>query len=433
MKFSEGNREQIIKKLKEIKKKVRYNIIYAKDWILANKKIAFPAGAVIIILLIGCFTLLKGAKGTDATLATKTEGSSADVSEGIKSAIPVPEAPLEENAYPEVNSLMAEYFGALSDGDVEKIKTLKSYIDAAEEIRIEKKSEFIEEYQNITCYTKIGPLENSYLVYVYVEAKFADIETTAPGLYSYFVCKNDEGCYWILDGELDSNATDYFKVVSSQADVEDLFNRVKVKYADAVDSDEDLKVFVEELPDKLQESVGVALAALEEPATTEEAETKPEVEEETPAAEETVQKYVKTLEVVNVRSSDSETADKLGKAQADAVMMLYENKANGWSKVQFEGKEAYIKTEFLAETEETQVSQGVVEETPQPTETSTSSKESVKAKTTVNVRASANENGERLGTIYQGEVLELLMKQADGWSKVKYKGQTGYVKSEFME
>lgn len=57
----------------------------------------------------------------------------------------------------------------------------------------------------------------------------------------------------------------------------------------------------------------------------------------------------------------------------------------------------------------------------------------VTAKTTVNVRASANENGERLGVIYQGDKLELIMQQADGWCKVKYNGQTGYVKTEFVE
>ena len=31
------------------------------------------------------------------------------------------------------------------------------------------------------------------------------------------------------------------------------------------------------------------------------------------------------------------------------------------------------------------------------------------------------------------EKLELIMNQADGWCKVKYKGKTGYVKAEFME
>ena len=57
----------------------------------------------------------------------------------------------------------------------------------------------------------------------------------------------------------------------------------------------------------------------------------------------------------------------------------------------------------------------------------------ITAKTTVNIRASANEDGERIGVIYKGEKLELIMQQADGWCKVKYNGQTAYVKTEFME
>ena len=57
----------------------------------------------------------------------------------------------------------------------------------------------------------------------------------------------------------------------------------------------------------------------------------------------------------------------------------------------------------------------------------------ITAKTTVNVRKSASETAEKLGQIYQGEQLELIMNQADGWCKVKYKGQTGYVKAEFVE
>ena len=51
----------------------------------------------------------------------------------------------------------------------------------------------------------------------------------------------------------------------------------------------------------------------------------------------------------------------------------------------------------------------------------------------VRVRKSASTDAESLGTVYAGEELELIMKQADGWSKVKYKGQTGYVKSEFVK
>ena len=48
-------------------------------------------------------------------------------------------------------------------------------------------------------------------------------------------------------------------------------------------------------------------------------------------------------------------------------------------------------------------------------------------------RKSASENGEKLGLVYEGEKLELVMKQADGWTRVKYNGQTAFVKSDYVE
>lgn len=430
----------------DFKKKSTDILVNAREWIAANRKIAVPMGAVVLIAVIIIIVLVAGPKGEKASLVS-TGGKG--TGESIANAIPVPEAPLEENVYPAVNSLMSEYFSALAQGDLETIRGLKSYIDSAEEIRIQKKSELIESYENISCYTKMGPLEDSYLVYVYVDAKFKGIDTVAPGLYSYFVCKKDDGGYWIMDGEMDNNITEYFKAISSQEDVEDLFNRVRVKYHDALASDEELNDFVAKLPDEIKASVGEALAALEasnntasdnpeagedstEETVPEETAQEPETEQE---AETAAPEYVKATDVVNVRSSDSETADKVGKVQAGAVMKLYENKVNGWSKIDFEGREAYIKTEFLeaaeapVEGEAADNTAGQEPAAPQPA----ASGDKVRVKTTVNVRASTSETGEKLGVAYEGETLELIMKQADGWTKVKYKGKTGYIKSEFVE
>ena len=49
------------------------------------------------------------------------------------------------------------------------------------------------------------------------------------------------------------------------------------------------------------------------------------------------------------------------------------------------------------------------------------------------MRKSASTDAESLGTAYEGDKLELLMKQADGWTRIKYKGQTAYVKSDYVE
>ena len=153
---------------------------------------------------------------------------------------------------------------------------------------------------------------------------------------------------------------------------------------------------------------------------------------------------VETIDTVNVRSSDSETADKVGRAEKGMRLPLVEKRENGWSKVEFEGKEAFIKSEFLADVvntagdSEQQASAGTLENTESDSGSGSSGSlvgqnGKVTAKTTVNVRSSANENGERLGVIYAGEQLELVMQQADGWCKVKYDGQTGFVKTEFVE
>ena len=152
-------------------------------------------------------------------------------------------------------------------------------------------------------------------------------------------------------------------------------------------------------------------------------------------AEPEVIQYAKAITVVNVRSSDSETADKLGKLQTGGTYRLYENRINGWSKIDYNCTESFVKTDYLeiiAEETETDAEEEQNEETTETTLLDTSDGY-VTAKTTVNVRERANQNSDKLGVIYQGEKLELIMQQADGWCKVKYKGKEGYVKTEFVE
>lgn len=51
----------------------------------------------------------------------------------------------------------------------------------------------------------------------------------------------------------------------------------------------------------------------------------------------------------------------------------------------------------------------------------------------VNVRKEASTESERLALAYQGEKITQIEAYDDGWSKVEYKGMTGYVKTEFLE
>ena len=154
---------------------------------------------------------------------------------------------------------------------------------------------------------------------------------------------------------------------------------------------------------------------------------------ETPV--ETVVQRVKATTTVNIRSSDSENADKIGKAQSGDEFDVIESKANGWIGISFEGGEGFIKGEYLEVVSETTVTA----DTDTNTDTDTTDDQNmttngyVTAKTTVNIRTAESETAEKAGVVYQGEKMELITKQADGWCKIKYNGKVAYVKSEFVE
>ena len=394
--------------------------------ILVLAFIVLVAGALIISIFVG-----KANKSKEAALMTVEEGTE-------ETSIAVPEEPLEENAYPEINALVNQYYQAMADGDIDTLQSIGSEMDEKAKIKAQKKSEYIENYQNISCYTKKGPVEDSFVVYAYYEVKLTGYDSLAPGLNALYVCRNEEGNYYINSDEQDETIVNYCKEISMQDDVVDLFNTVQVKYNDLKASDKELSQFLDELPDLLKVAVGEELAKLEAPEK-EETETEEVTLEETATDEETqeptVIKQVKTTDVVNVRSSDSETADKVGKAQKGDEFTLLEERGNGWSKIEFEGKEAFIKSEFLEVVSE----ETVEDDSDSDNDTDTNAAENspvsgtATVKTTVNVRASASEKADRLGVCYEGDKLEIIMKQADGWTKVKYKNKTGYVKSEFLE
>lgn len=409
-----------------------------------NVVIAIAVFLALVVVAVVVSTMLGEKKIPSSEVVAVVETTVEESTEEAATLV-IPDEPLQENAFAEINELVKKYYQAMAEGDVDTLLSISTGLNEKEQIKIVKKSEYVENYPTVTCYTKQGPVADSYIVYAYYEVKLIDYETLTPGMNALYVCKNEEGSYYI-NGETQSDEViDYCETISAQDDVVDLVNTVQVKYNEVKANDTKLSEFLDELPDILTAAVGEELAKLEaktneEAAAEEESSTDAESatnEESTESAEEeteTVIKTVRTIEVVNVRSSDSVTADKVGKAQLGEEYKLLEEKLNGWSKIEFEGKEAYIKTEYLepADVEEAVVTDE--EDSESSNADADSPTEGMATVTdTVNIRKSASTTADKLGVCYPGEELEVIMKQADGWTKVKYKGETGYVKSEFLE
>ena len=400
-----------------------------------NRKILLIVVAFVVAIVAAIvITNILAGKSTEVKEAVVQTAETTDTSEVV-----IEQTPLETDAYPEINELMKKYYNSIAAGDVLTASSLRKGIDEKERIVIEKKSEYVQSYPVITCYTKKGPTEDSYLVYVYYEVILKGFEEQIPALNVWYVCKDENGSYYINEDTQDESIVEYCKVLSVQDDVVDLSNTVNVKYNEIIEANPDLGYFMQNLTSQMKVEVGDELAKAETGVEDEPIITPTVSDEE----DTTVVKTVKTTTVVNVRASDSEKADKLGRADAGAEYELVEEKLNGWSEIIYEGQEAYIKTEFLepAEVETTGEAEADTD-TAAETEDDEDDSEAIQnspssgtgqVKESVRVRSQASTDSEALATLYVGDTVEIVSKQSDGWTKIKYKGKTAYIKSEFLE
>ncbi len=109
-------------------------------------------------------------------------------------------------------------------------------IEERESCRLKDEAVYIEDYQDITCYTKVGMTDDSYVVYVTYDVKFRRVDTLAPGLMWCYVVKNDNGDYIIRENVVGDEA-DYVASQNQTEDVRLLSTQVNERLKQAIESD----------------------------------------------------------------------------------------------------------------------------------------------------------------------------------------------------
>ena len=416
-----------------------------RNWFIRYPKIIL---SVILVICVG-LTIVIAIKANKRKVELEESAVLVENVEGADEALEeIPLVPLEKDAVPRMNEFFETYYTAVMDGDTETMSNLLYYLDATERLRAAETSKHTESAA-IEVYTKAGPSEGTYIALVYSEIKFYDYDKPLPGMRSYYVCTKEDGSFYINEDYVPSESERrYMQDVMLQDDVIDLNNKTAAAYNDMLAEDTTLVDFLSKLTKEIEQNMGETLARAEGTEQTDRGDGDAEEDtqetdtlniSDTPTSE-TVVTEVKTTDVVNIRTSDSETADKLDKAAIGDTFKLLEERGNGWSKVEYNGGEAFIKSAYL------EPSKMDVRDAAQATETEgeTTSKEpddnetaatsgTVTVKENVRIRNEASETSAKLATAYAGEKLEVIMKQADGWTKIKYKGKTAYVKSDYVE
>lgn len=399
-----------------------------RDYVVKHCKIIFPIVVIVVVAMTVVFAL--GARKEKAAADSQQAESQSLQQDSIEAEQPavIEDIPLAVNEDGELYTLLATYYNAMAEGDTETILSVCSEYSENELLRLQERAKYLEYYPTLEIYTKPGPEAGSTVAYVYYKLVFVNHAEEVPGFQAWYICTNEEGNLYInTTGELSEDVNDYIVTVSTQADVVELYNKVQVEYNEVITAHPELLTYMQELSAQVNTSVGTVLAQENasnagEGGNTDATEnenggdtgTDVQPSEETPV--DNGPQYATATTTVNVRSSDSEQADKLGKVTGGSRVQVQEVIANGWTKIVFEGKDGYIKSEYL-QMAESAAGQDVIG--------------TVTATTNINVRSAASETADRLGVLAAGESLDLLADE-NGWCKVKYNGQVGYVKSDYV-
>ncbi|MBW4861469.1 MAG: SH3 domain-containing protein [Paeniclostridium sp.] len=128
---------------------------------------------------------------------------------------------------------------------------------------------------------------------------------------------------------------------------------------------------------------------------------------------------VVTATSLNVRSGPSTGHGIIGSLKNNEKVEVI-SESNGWSKIKYNGKEGYVSSTYLKDSNE-----GGAVTPPEQTKTK------VVTATSLNVRSGPSTGHGIIGSLKNNEKVEVI-SESNGWSKIKYNGKEGYVSSTYL-
>lgn len=336
-----------------------------------RRNIAFVGIGCLVVIVVICAIVI-GVKSMKAKKAAANKDQALSSQE------------YETDQYTEINTLIENYYVAYASGNTGEMLAYANPISDKEKSYIAMYSQYIEKFDNITCYTKTGADDHSFIVSVAFDLKYKNVDTAAPGLDFFYVTTNDKGEYYIdnvyspfnlqyqenpMDDTIRQLITDY----QNGEDVIALQANVQTRYEDAVNSDENLKNMVEvtltnaisewntqqqqEADQKAQEAAQQVAqqeqeaaqqqAAQDQQAQQQQAADQQQQQQATDTTETEQKAWVYATETMNIRQEPNEQSAVLASALQGSELRQLAVTANGWSKVKTGDIVGYVKTEYV--------------------------------------------------------------------------------------
>ncbi len=428
--------KEFFDKIKRFFKKEK--IKKATDWCIKNRRFFFAA--FLFIALVVVLYVCTGPNAKKDTKDNAADGVQASTENGAADF--TLDSDFEKDAHADVNELITSYFAAYASADIDALEAIASPISDNEKNYIQVFSAYIESYENISCYTKSGLTDNSYLVSAYFDLKFYGVETMAPGLDFFYVETKDDGNLYInnlyspynlsrTENTLDPNVYAVILQFGQQADAIELRDQVKNAYSEAVASDVDLATMLSTtIPNAMTEWMESVITPVDtgdedtqEPATDDGSDVPADGTDAVDNGDDT------PADGTDAADGGSDTpADN-----ADAVDNGSDVPADNTDAAD-NGDDTPVDNGNDTPADDAVVDDTPVDNTPDETPAADENRE-VKVKVnikSVKVREKASTSSDVIAGAEKGDTFTKLGEK-DGWTEIDYNGKTGYIKSDYVD
>ena len=333
---------------------------------------------VMSLGLSGCSLFSSHSESADST----TEELSADTSLSADAAV---ESNFQVNAIEGINSLFTDYYTAYASGDIGMLQQLAYPFSDRELQYISLMSQYIDSYSDFIIYSKDGVNAGEYIVSVSMKIHFTGVETAAPGVETFYVKTGENGNYYIdnsyssynlsaQESETDQTILNYINSYNSQSDVVQLFNEVNAAYQQALQGDEALQ-------NLMNTTIPNAVSSWNETG-------------EIPSVDNTAEADAESTE-----DTTADTAATDGTAEDTAGEEVTEDSSEDTSD----------QLSYIPEGKKITITDPV------------------------RVRKSMSESAKVLGTAVVGDTVTVIMSYEEGWTKVTWGDETGYIKTDLLQ
>ncbi len=355
-----------------------------------------------------------------------------------------------------LHKLLKSYYKSYAAGDTASLAKIADPISDEEKSYIGFMAGQINSYDIKEVYTKKGIKDNAKLVSAYVEIHFKGVKTPAPGLDFFYVEEDKDGtlkinnlysAYNQENGkiDMDQNIVSRIAAFEEESDVVELkakvqkeFNEISLKdksfstfmtdtlpkaakkwAADYKQKEADAKKAAEK---KAAEKKAAEKKAAEKKAAEKKAATKKAAQEKT--AKKDNKTYLYTKDKVNLRKKPT-VDSKIIKTLKKGKKVIKLGKSGKFYKVKVGGKTGYIHSMYLKGTGKKSSGSSSAKKV--------KSGKVITLSDTVNIRKKKSQSSKRIAVAYVNEQIKVVKSYDSGWSKVKYEGKTGYVKTKYLK